>query len=31
MEVDFNRERAWWDAKAPQEEQDLDDDVKREA
>jgi len=26
MEVDFNRERAWWDTKAPEEEQDLGDE-----
>jgi ubiquinone/menaquinone biosynthesis C-methylase UbiE len=27
MEVDFNRERAWWDAKALREEQDLSDEA----
>jgi ubiquinone/menaquinone biosynthesis C-methylase UbiE len=27
MEVDFDRERAWWDAKAPEEEQDLSDEA----
>jgi SAM-dependent methyltransferase len=27
MEVDFDRERAWWDAKAPKEEQDLSDEA----
>jgi SAM-dependent methyltransferase len=27
MEVDFNRERDWWDAKAPEEEQDLADEA----
>jgi ubiquinone/menaquinone biosynthesis C-methylase UbiE len=27
MEVDFNRERDWWDAKAPDEEQDLADEA----
>jgi SAM-dependent methyltransferase len=27
MEVDFDRERAWWDAKAPEEEQDLGDEA----
>jgi SAM-dependent methyltransferase len=26
MEVDFNREKDWWDAKAPEEEQDLGDE-----
>jgi hypothetical protein len=26
MQVDFQRERAWWDAKAPDEEQDLADE-----
>jgi len=27
MKVDFDRERAWWDAKAPEEEQDLADEA----
>ena len=27
MKVDFDRERAWWDAKAPGEEQDLADEA----
>jgi SAM-dependent methyltransferase len=27
MEVDFDRERAWWDAKAAREEQDLGDEA----
>jgi ubiquinone/menaquinone biosynthesis C-methylase UbiE len=27
MEVDFDRERAWWDAKAPREERDLSDEA----
>ena len=27
MEVGFNRERTWWDAKAPEEEQDLGDEA----
>ena len=31
MEVDFNRERAWWDAKAPEEEQDLGDEAVNRA
>jgi SAM-dependent methyltransferase len=31
MEVDFNREREWWDAKAPEEEQDLGDEVVNRA
>lgn len=31
MEVDFNRERAWWDAKAPKEEQDLADEAVNRA
>jgi len=31
MEVDFNRERAWWDAKAPAEEQDLADEAVNRA
>jgi ubiquinone/menaquinone biosynthesis C-methylase UbiE len=31
MEVDFNRERAWWDAKAPEEEQDLADEAVNRA
>jgi SAM-dependent methyltransferase len=31
MEVDFNRERAWWDAKAPEEEQYLGDEAVNRA
>lgn len=27
MQVDFDRERSWWDAKAAKEEQDLDDEA----
>jgi hypothetical protein len=26
MPLDFDRERDWWDAKAPREEQDSDDE-----
>jgi SAM-dependent methyltransferase len=31
MKVDFDRERAWWDAKAPKEEQDLADEAVNRA
>jgi SAM-dependent methyltransferase len=31
MEVDFSRESAWWDAKAPEEEQDLGDEAVNRA
>jgi len=31
MEVDFNRERTWWDVKAPTEEQDLADEAVNRA
>jgi SAM-dependent methyltransferase len=31
MNVDFERERAWWEAKAPQEEQDLADEAVNRA
>jgi len=31
MDVDFNRERAWWEAKAPEEEQDLGDEAVNRA
>ena len=31
MKVDFDRERAWWDAKAPKEEEDLADEVVNRA
>jgi len=27
MKIDFGREKQWWDAKAPKEEQDLADEV----
>jgi len=31
MKVDFDRERAWWDAKSPEEEQDLGDEAVNRA
>ena len=31
MQVDFERERAWWDAKAPKEEQDAADEAVNRA
>ena len=27
MKVDFDREKQWWDAKAPKEEQDIADEA----
>ena len=31
MQPDFQRERQWWDAKAPKEEQDLADEAVNRA